>query len=141
MSLTPVPANVGSVNAQTGAQLQARRIAIGMTIKALAEHAGVDRGSLSDLEKGKRVQLTTVGAVDKALTELEHEMGMDLPSQVVPVRPIGDPAEGMVEFEIAGNFGVKAVIKGPVSSMAELQEAARRLIADMGQDARKGEGR
>lgn len=140
MSPQPEIASVPIVSTDKGAELQARRKAIGMSVRALAERASVDRATIPKVEAGERVRgyFEIVGALDKALSEIEHEFGMDLPSQVAPLRPIGDPSEGMVEFEITGNFGVKAVVKGPVANLAELQEAARRLIADMGEDRPKG---
>lgn len=49
-------------------------------------------------------------------------------------RRLGDPADDLVEFQIAGNFGVTAVVKGPVRDLDALQEAVSKLIAGMQAD-------
>lgn len=38
---------------------------------------------------------------------------------------------GMVEFEVSGDFGVRVVVKGPVSDRAELEDSVLRLIRQM----------
>ena len=36
-----------------------------------------------------------------------------------------------MEFTIEGNFGVRAVVKGPVKDMDELQRAVAKLVREM----------
>lgn len=57
--------------------------------------------------------------------------GGDAPPRSVEVQPLGDPSEGLVAFEIFGNFGVRAVVKGPVRDLDALQAAVSKLIAGM----------
>ena len=73
------------MNDQTGAQVRQRRVAIGMSVSALAKEAGVDRGSVTALEAGRSVRDTTEAQIDKTLTDLEHELGIDVPSVVTPI--------------------------------------------------------
>ena len=118
------PTTVASVDA-TGADVSARRTAIGMSVSALAKRAGVDRGSLAALEEGRSVRDTTVAAVIRTLSDLEHEMGMDEPDPSRRAEP------NLIEFEVTGDFGVRVVVKGPVENAAELEASVARLIRDM----------
>lgn len=129
MSAMPIGAKLSAVNDDSGAEIRARRKRLGMTIGALAERAQVHRDTLSAIERGgSDPQTSTAGRIERALDELEHEMGMDLPS-VVGV--VGDPDEGLVEFTVEGHFGVRAVVKGPIKDIDKLQEAVGKLIAGM----------
>ena len=122
MSVMCAAATLEDVDVGMGARIKARRTALGISVKALAERAGVDRGRLAALEAGDpTIRETTVGAVERALAQLEHEMGMD-------PRDLG---EGLVEFVVEGNFGVRAVVKGPVGDIAKLQAAAEGLVERM----------
>lgn len=126
--LAPEAVTVSLVNGELGALVQGRRTRLGMSVSALARAAKVDRGRLSALEAGDdTVQDRTIGAVMSALDRLEQEMGME--------SPVGSE-EGLVEFVVEGNFGVRAVVKGPVRDMEKLQEAVAQLVREMrGEDA------
>lgn len=123
MAARVTPLEWAPVNdAETGRRIRERRTRLGMTVKALAERAGVDRGRLAKLEAGDlHVRSTTIGAVEGALDRLEHEMGMDIPSD----------DSGVVEFRVSGNFGVDVVVKGPVSNLEALEAAVSRLVSRM----------
>lgn len=62
--------------------------------------------------------------------------GAEAPQVVLPegARHLGDPSEDLVEFTVEGNFGVRAVVKGPVRDMDALQAAVSKLIAGMQTD-------
>lgn len=130
MSISPLRTSVAAVD-DAGRRVQERRAGMGMSVSALAKRAGVDRGSLAALEAGGSVRDTTLAAVEKALAELEHEMGMDLPSQVDSPRT--EPH--MIEIEVSGDFGVRVVVKGPIEDRAELEASALRLARNMRGDA------
>lgn len=53
-------------------------------------------------------------------------------------RAVGNPSDDLVEFSVEGNFGVRAVVKGPVRDIEALREAVAKLIADMNRDAPNG---
>jgi transcriptional regulator with XRE-family HTH domain len=125
-----VSPRVLGVDAETGNDVQRRRMRLGLSIKDLAERAGIDRGSLSALEKGtSTVRLSTVGSVLRALEDLEAEYGYDDEEP----QPEDSAGSDLVEFEVAGNFGVRVVVKGPVRDRAELEESVLRLISRMQQ--------
>lgn len=46
-------------------------------------------------------------------------------------RPVEESLDDLVEFTIEGNFGVKAVVKGPIRDIDALQAAVSRLVAGM----------
>lgn len=112
---------VGDENA--GAEIQARRLRLGMSVKGLAEKAGIDRGRLAALEAGDaNVRATTIGAVRSALLRLEHEMGMDQPAESVP-------GAGTVRYSVKGVYGAEAlVVEGPVANIADLEASVDRIM-------------
>lgn len=111
-----------------GADVTARRTAIGMSVSALAKKAGVDRGSLTALEEGRTVRDTTAAAIMRTLADLEHEMGMDVPEPTQSAQP------HLIEIEVTGDFGVRVVVKGPVEDEAEIVAAAMKLVRGMKAD-------
>jgi transcriptional regulator with XRE-family HTH domain len=123
--------------AKLGMSVEARRVKLGMSVKALAEKAGVDRSRVVAIEAGEpTVRAATLGAVEAALDRLEDEMGMR-DADPSP-HAIGDPSEDLVEFTVEGNFGVRAVVKGPVRDLDALQAAVSKLIRDMQAQAPEG---
>jgi hypothetical protein len=112
-----------------GAQIAARRIALGMSKTVLAKEARVDEGALTDAEEDRAtVRASTFGILEATLDKLEHEMGMDLPGGT---RLVGNPGEGLVEIIVEGVHGVgRIVVKGPAGNLAEMQKAVVALIRD-----------
>lgn len=121
---------LGVVDQTIGAQINRRRTRLGMSVKALADAAGVDRGSISKIEREGTGRDSTVGAINNALDQLETEMGVDLPAASESALE----AEGLVEFSVAGDFGVSVIVKGPVRDIAELEAAAARIIDRLRRD-------
>lgn len=114
-----------------GEEIRDRRTRLGMTIKDLAAQAGIDRGWLSKIEKdqleGERRD-STVGAILRTLDRLEEETGA---GDHAGASVVGDPGDDLIEFTIEGNFGVRAVVRGPVRDMAQLKEAVTSLVREM----------
>lgn len=130
--------SVAAVNEDVGRRIRERRSRLGMPVTALAERAGVDRGRLAAIEAGdaRNPRPATIGAIERALDELEHELGMD--ADLPPgTRHIGDPEDDLVEITVEGNFGVRFVVKGPVRDIDEIRDAAQKLMRSM---SRSGEG-
>lgn len=122
---------VAPVTADVGSRIKTRRADLGLSVKGLAERAGVDRGRLAEIEAGKakNVRATTISAIERALDDLESRRGdADLPPGA---HRIGDPADDLIEFIIEGTDGVRAVVKGPIRNMDELQAAAQKLLSGM----------
>lgn len=117
----PETYRVGGVGDENrGEEIQARRMALGLTVKDLALRAKVDRGTLAAIEAGAHARSSTLGALDKALTQLEDEMS----------GPYDRP--GLITFRLKGNFGVEATVQGPVENADTLREQVERLIEKMG---------
>lgn len=125
MSVTQLSATFDAVEDDTGAQIRERRARLGLSIKELAERAGVDRDTLTNLEAGGNARIQTVRSIERALSELETE-----PS--ARVQPIGDPEAGLVTFDVKGpGSGFSVVLKGPVTDLEKLEATVLRLIAGM----------
>lgn len=106
-------------NEGVGQSIRRRRTSLGMTVKALADKAGVDRGRLAAIEEGATARASTIGAIEAALTRLEEEMSGPYDER------------GLVTFRLSGNFGVDVVVQGPVDNLDELEESVERLIRRM----------
>lgn len=106
-----------------GAAIQGRIDRLGISDREFHERTGIDRKTLRRaINNDDAVRASTYGAIEAALTELER---------LVKGVPAGDSEEHLVEFTVEGNFGVRAIVKGPISDMAALQEAAARLVAEI----------
>lgn len=88
-----------------GARIQARRMALGMTVKDLAELAGVDRGRLAKIEAGENARTSTIGAIEAALTQVEEEVS----------GPYDDPITSTIELP----DGTKITWQGSREGVAE----------------------
>lgn len=107
-----------------GDAIKSRLAAIGISQRAFADKADIDRKTLSNAIDGDpTVRLRNLERIEAALFDLEQEMGMD----------DDDPAKspGVVEFKVTGNFGVDVVVAGPVENLMELEAAVARLIETM----------
>lgn len=118
--------NVARVTTTRGQDAAARIERMGISNIEFASRAKVDRGTLvRAMRDDERISPKTWARIETALGRLERELGMDMPE------PIGNPADDLVEFEVTGNFGVRAVVRGPVRDLPALQEAVSRIVADM----------
>lgn len=105
-----------------GRRIKARRERFGMTKSDLSARAGVSRGRLAEIEAGTVPGLPeTIGKLEAALDKFEQETA----------GPYDDG--GMVTYRLSGSFGVDVTLQGPVSNLAELEEAVARLLAQMQQ--------
>ena len=110
----------GVTNQGAGEAIKQRRTALGVTVKALAERAGVDRGRLAAIEDGATARPATLGAIEKALAALEDELSGPY-----------DNSGRLVTFRLSGDFGVDLVVEGPVDNLPELESSVERLIQKM----------
>jgi transcriptional regulator with XRE-family HTH domain len=117
------PNTLEGVTKGAGEAIKKRRTALGVTVKALAERAGVDRGRIAAIEDGASARSATIGAIEKALNELEDEMGGPYDA--------GEHGGRLVTFRLSGDFGVDLVVEGPVENLSELEGSVERLIQKM----------
>lgn len=120
---------VGTVSDDVGTRIQARRTRIGIGKSALAKRAGLNRSTLAAIENGEvSPRDTTVSMIERALDDLEHEMGWDGPDAVMSTEA------GLMEFGVnVDAIGVHVVVKGPIANAAELEASVARLIRDIRQ--------
>lgn len=108
-----------------GQIVRARRERLGMTGKALAAEAGVNRNTLAAVEAGDSFNRTTLAKLERALTRLEEEAGIDAPAPAV------DDAR-FVQIELEGVYGIaRAVVKGPVDDPDAVARAATELMRQL----------
>lgn len=120
LTTTERPNTLEGVTTGAGDAIRQRRTALGVTVKALAERAGVDRGRLAAIEDGASARASTIGAIEKALAALEEEMAGPY-----------DNGGRLVTFRLSGDFGVDLVVEGPVENLSELENSVERLIQKM----------
>ena len=111
-----------SVTDDRGAVIQRRLDALGITDREFYARTGIDRKTLRRAVAGEEgTRASTYIAIESAIDKMEAEV-KGLPT----ARTAG---EDYVEFTVEGNFGVKAVVKGPVKDMDE--RAVARLVREM----------
>jgi len=88
----------------------------------------IDRKTLNRaFDPDAKTNPSTYDAIEVWLDKLERR------NQGLPMTRQND--DDYVEFTVEGNFGVKAVVKGPVRDMDELQRAVARLVREMRGDS------
>lgn len=118
----------GVGNTERAAKIHERLEALGISDREFADRSGIDRKALRRAANGGPVRGTTYTAIETWLNTLEAEVGVGAPPGA---RQIGDPADDLWEFTIENSDGLKAVVKGPIRDMDELQAFAQKLIRDM----------
>lgn len=108
-----------------GAEIQKRIDALGITDREFYAKTGIDRKTLRRAVEGvEGTRASTYIAIEAALAKLENAVR----GKAVTHR-MGE--EDYVEFTVEGNFGVRAVVRGPVKDMDELQRAVGKLVREM----------
>lgn len=108
---------------ERGAEIQRRLDALGITDREFYAKTGIDRKTLRRAVAGEEsTRPSTYIAIHAALDKLEA---------MVTGGDVSTPGADYVEFTVEGNFGVRAVVRGPVKDMAELQAAVSRLVREM----------
>lgn len=111
-----------------GAAIDERLKALGVSDREFEDQTGINRKTLRRAAANdEKVRASTYAAIEAALDKLERRASPDLGQP----RSIGDAGDDLVEFTIEGNFGVRAVVKGPIRDMEALQAAVAKLVRDM----------
>ena len=117
---------------QRGQAIKSRLDQLGISDREFHEETGIDRKTLRRAIVGEeRVRASTYAAIESALDKLEAR------TRLHPVPPAEDD-EGYVEFTVEGNFGVRAIVKGPVRDMDQLQAAVYKILREMRQTPESG---
>lgn len=115
---------------------EALRQKIGVSKAELARVADIDPGTVRKILEGKPGHVSKERAVDQALARLAAESGIEDAAESVTLgegQTVGHVKNGLIEFEVGGNFGVSVVVRGPVADRAELEKSVLRLIQGMNQ--------
>lgn len=125
-----------------GDRVRMRRERLGASQGEVADHAGVNRDTVSAVEHGQS-SAKSRRLVGDALTRMEEEAGLppigDEPL-VRSVEPVGDGAPQLLRIEVPGVHGARAiVVEGPVDNPEAIAAAVdaimRRLYPPTGGDA------
>lgn len=109
-----------------GKAIRRRMSSLGLNTTGLAIEAKLDRGTVGRAMKDTpTTQEATYDRIEATLDRLEHELGHGGPDAVLSTE------QGLIEFEVTGDFGVRVVVKGPIENAAELEESVARLIRDI----------
>lgn len=114
----------------TGQEIQRRFDALGFSDREWHRKTGIDRKTLNRaMADDPKVRNATYTAI---LSELGKWEAVNAGKAVAVARPVGDPADDLMEISVEGNFGVRVVVKGAVRNADALHEFVRVTIADMG---------
>jgi len=106
-----------------GAGIRRRLDAIGISDREWHTRTGIDRKTLHRaIDNDEKVRPTTYQAIADWLDRIERE------NQGVPA---SDPQDDLIEVELSGNFGIRAVVRAPVRDRDELKEMVASLIREM----------
>jgi hypothetical protein len=118
----------GGDSSDRGAAISRRFEMLGISDREWHTITGIDRKTLHRaISNYPGTRNSTYDAIEANLDKLEAAVS----GEPTTARPIGDPADDLVEISVEGNFGVRAVVKGPVRDIDALRQVARELIADM----------
>lgn len=109
---------------RAGAEFKRRRDAIGLSRSELAKRAGVDRSRVQMAEEDDpRLRDNTLGAIDRALSALEREMGM---GETRPDEP------HLIRIKVEGVYGAKAlIVEGRPEDQAQLEAMVDRIMRNL----------
>lgn len=109
-----------------GQEISRRMRRLGLNQSEFSEESKVDRGAIGRaLRDDPRTSEQTYARLEGCLERLEHEVGYGGPDVVLSTE------QGLMEFEVTGDFGVRVVVKGPVANAEELEASVARLIRDI----------
>ena len=116
---------VVTANEERGRAIQKRLDDLGLSAREFEDRTGVNRKTLGKAVAGNaNTRDTTYEAIESYLDGLEARIsgkGTTAPA----------PDDDMIELTIEGDFGVRAVVKGPIRDKAELMEMTRELIREL----------
>lgn len=105
-------------NDARGAALAARREAAGITAVELEKETGVARQTIARAEKGQASK-ATYRTLESWFDRFDEESGADAPSN------------GIIEFSVEGDFGVRVVVKGPIRDAEAIERSVARIVRDI----------
>lgn len=106
-------------NESRGKAIKRRRLHHGIkSLREFSEKSGVSREALTAAENDEASD-ATYQRLEAWLDRFEEEVGDD----VSAAKDVD-----VIEFRIAGNFGVDVVVKGPASRLDEIERAVERLV-------------
>lgn len=117
------------INETRGKAIKRRRLHHGIkSLREFSEKTGVSREALTAAESDEASE-ATYERLEAWLDRFEEEIE-DVNA---------DRESDVIEFRIAGNFGVDVVVKGPASRLEEIEVAVEKLVRAAQQSERRNE--
>lgn len=111
-----------------GAAIQRRIEALGVGDREWHAMTGIARSTLHRaIRNDPGTKNSTYVAIEAYLDKLEARNA----GRTVAIPAPSLPPEGMIEFDITGDFGVHVVVKGPVTDAAEVRRQAMEIFRDI----------
>lgn len=124
--LRPVTSSSGDDGDDRGTTIERRFKALDMGWREWHEKTGIDRKTLQRAIDGHS-QASTYTAIEAELEKFEAR-NSGMPTALASSLASG---EGVIEFDITGDFGVHVVVKGPVADADLLRRQAAAIIRDI----------
>lgn len=105
-------------NETRGAALAARREAAGITAVELEKETGIARQTIARAEKGQASK-ATYRQLEAWYDRFDEETGANAPSN------------GIIEFTVEGDFGVRVVVKGPIRDAEAIEQSVARIVRNI----------
>ena len=121
-------------DSERGREIAERMEALGLSDRRMAVLANVDRSSVEKARAGQAKQDRIYRQVEQAL---EDEETRRLGGATTPVASEEDvEVSQFIEVNLSGNFGITAIVKGPVDRPEELERMLSAILKQMkGDDA------
>lgn len=108
-------------NAARGATIKSRRESAGMTVVDLAGETGVARQTIARAEEGQASR-STYRQLEAWFDRFDEETGANAPTSEI------------IEFEVSGDFGVRVVVRGPITNAEDLERSVARIVRSIRQE-------
>ena len=109
--------------AARGREIKRRRMAHGYSVREAHELSGIGRPQITKAEEGGSASPLTYARLENWLDKVDESFGMSGDDTDAPV--------AIMEIVIEGDFGVRVVVKGPITEPEALERSATRLIAQI----------
>jgi transcriptional regulator with XRE-family HTH domain len=123
-----------STNETRGRALKRRRLSLGIkSISELHRESGLSREAITAAEEGHG-STATYERLEAWFDRFEHETGSDAGEAAAHM----ENNNGIVEFTVEGDFGVRVVVRGPIADVEALERSVGRIVTTIRENQKEG---